>query len=157
MMAFMARLKCLVSHCSELNVVTFILVKFSWVLKTHFPSSWNVFNCSSVLLSSNSRYSNFPKSGITDCIASTEGLKSCSFGKRSWRQFESTSATVVTGTVLPFHCIHSVHSVLGIRYSVLHKGPYNCKYIVVVAFCNDTVSTECSQQSVLLKLPCCSS
>jgi len=29
MVQFMARLKCAFSHCSELNVVTFILAKFS--------------------------------------------------------------------------------------------------------------------------------
>jgi len=31
MMVFMACLKCLVSNCSEMNVVTFILAKFSGV------------------------------------------------------------------------------------------------------------------------------
>jgi hypothetical protein len=127
MMAFMAHLKCVVSHYSESNVVTFILAKFSWVLKTYFPSTWNVFSASFAdrlfLYLWNSIYSYFTKkTGITDSITPTEFQKSYSFGKENINAVWSTSACVITGTVVPFY---HMHSVLGIWYSVVYyiKGP----------------------------------
>ena len=70
--AFVSHLQCVVSQCSELNVVTFILAKFSWVLKAHFPSKWNTFHYSFAdivfLFLLISRYSHFLKIGITGVL-----------------------------------------------------------------------------------------
>jgi len=68
MKVFVAHLQCVVSHCSELNVVTFILASCNCV-GSLFLSHWNF------------RYSRFLKTGITDSFAPTECLKSYSFGK----------------------------------------------------------------------------
>jgi hypothetical protein len=84
-MAFVACLKCLLSNYSEINAVTFILAKFSRVLRAHFPSRRNAFHYSfadSVLLSlGTSGYSHFIKIGITETTAPTECLKLYSFGR----------------------------------------------------------------------------
>ena len=82
MTAYMARLQWVVSHCSELNVVTFILASCS---------------CADRLFLSiiNSRYCHFNKTGTTDSIAPTECLKSGSCGKEImkavWKYFNLCS------------------------------------------------------------------
>ena len=149
-MPFMARLQCAVSHYSELNVVIFIWAKFSWVLKTHFPSRWNAFSCSSVdsvfLSVWNSRYSHFLKTGIADSIAPTECQKSYCFGKEIMRAvWKSFSLFSYSNSFIPPPPTFIAFSVSNMVYSsVLHEGPYNCKYIIFSPY-KDTVFTESSQ------------
>jgi len=131
---YTACLKCVVSHYSALKVVTFILAMFSRVLKTHFPSRWNAFSCSFayVLFAClcNSSYSHFLNTCITDSIATTEYLKSCSFDKEImkavWKylNFHSYRNSFI---LLPYTV-----SALSVRNMilrcVLYYGPYNFKY-----------------------------
>ena len=72
----------------------------------------------------NFRYSYFLKTG-TKTVLHEQNVGNCSFGKRLLRQFESTSAGVVTGTVLPFHYIQGgAQNVIPLIVHVTHLYYY---------------------------------
>jgi len=137
-MAFMAQLQCALSHYSELNVVRFIWAKFSWVLKTHFPSRWNAFSCSSV--------DRVFLSVWNSSIAPTECQKSYCFGKEIMKAVWKSFSLYSYRTVLSFHHIHLLHLVLAVWYAVVYymKGPTIANTLSPPPF-KDTVFTESSQ------------
>ena len=114
-MQLMACLKCVVSHYSQLKVVTVMLAMIFWVQKTQFVTKLIAFSCNwhigqlSVCLW-NSKYSFFLSWHNWEYCANRIFWSHVVWAKR-------TTTCVLTGTVLPFCCVRSV---LATWYSMVY-------------------------------------